>query len=48
MTNPFIQIDDEVRQMTDKEHEALIASGWTMEPKTPTQNADDTALEEEP
>jgi hypothetical protein len=48
MTNPFIQIDDEVRQMTDEEHEALIASGWTMEPKTPIHDTDDTAPEEEP
>ena len=38
MTNPLIQIDDEIREMTDEEHEALLATGWTMEPKdeTPT------------
>jgi hypothetical protein len=26
---PNIQIDDEVREMTDEEYEALLASGWT-------------------
>ena len=31
MTNPLIQIDDEIREMTDEEHEALLATGWTME-----------------
>jgi hypothetical protein len=35
MPNPFIQIDDLVREMTDEEHEALLATGWTMEHKTP-------------
>lgn len=29
MTRPNIQIDDEVREMTDEEYAALIASGWT-------------------
>jgi hypothetical protein len=29
---PNIQIDDEVREMTDEEYEALLASGWTSEP----------------
>lgn len=29
MTKPMIQIDDEVREMTDEEYEALLASGWT-------------------
>lgn len=28
---PNIQIDDEVREMTDEEYEALLASGWTEE-----------------
>lgn len=28
---PNIQIDDEVREMTDEEYEALLASGWTLE-----------------
>ena len=31
MTKPLIQIDDLVREMTDEEHEALLATGWTME-----------------
>ena len=26
---PNIQIDDEVREMTDEEYADLIASGWT-------------------
>ena len=36
MTNPKIQIDDEVREMTDEEYEALLATGWTMEPTDET------------
>ena len=36
MTNPKIQIDDEVREMTDEEHQALLATGWTMEPTDET------------
>lgn len=28
---PNIQIDDVVREMTDEEYEALLASGWTEE-----------------
>ena len=31
MTRPNIQIDDEVREMTEEEYEALLASGWTLE-----------------
>jgi hypothetical protein len=31
MTLPNIQIDDEVREMTEEEYEALLASGWTEE-----------------
>jgi hypothetical protein len=31
MTKPNIQIDDEVREMTEEEHEALLATGWTLE-----------------
>ena len=31
MTRPNIQIDDEVREMTEEEYEELIASGWTEE-----------------
>jgi hypothetical protein len=30
MSKPNIQIDDEVREMTDEEYEALLATGWTM------------------
>jgi hypothetical protein len=29
MPRPNIQIDDEVREMTDEEYAALIESGWT-------------------
>jgi len=29
MTNPLIQIDDEIREMTDEEYQALLDSGWT-------------------
>jgi hypothetical protein len=31
MTRPNIQIDDEVREMTEQEYEALLATGWTEE-----------------
>ena len=31
MTRPNIQIDDEVREMTEEEYEALLATGWTEE-----------------
>jgi hypothetical protein len=31
MNKPNIQIDDLVREMTDEEYEALLASGWTLE-----------------
>ena len=33
MSRPNIQIDDEVREMTQEEYDALIASGWTEEAK---------------
>jgi hypothetical protein len=33
MTRPNIQIGEEIREMTEEEYEALLASGWTMEPK---------------
>lgn len=29
MTRPNIQIDDEVREMTDEEYQDLLDSGWT-------------------
>ena len=35
MTYPNIQIDDEVREMTEEEYQALIASGWTEENTLP-------------
>ena len=31
MPRPNIQIDDEVREMTEAEYEALLATGWTLE-----------------
>ena len=34
MTKPNIQIDDEIREMTDEEYEALLATGWTPERET--------------
>lgn len=32
MTRPNIQIDDEVREMTEEEYADLLATGWTEEP----------------
>jgi hypothetical protein len=29
MTFPLIQIGDEIREMTQTEYDALVASGWT-------------------
>ena len=29
MTRPNIQIDDEVREMTEQEYADLLATGWT-------------------
>jgi hypothetical protein len=40
MSKPNIQIGDEVREMTDEEYEALLASGWTMESTDETPSAD--------
>jgi hypothetical protein len=40
MTNPNIQIGDEVREMTDEEHAALLATGWTMEVTDETPRPD--------
>ena len=31
MTRPNIQIDDEVREMTEEEYADLLALGWTEE-----------------
>jgi hypothetical protein len=36
MTKPNIQIDDEVREMTDEEYAALLATGWTETNETPS------------
>lgn len=46
---PLIQIDDEVREMTDEEYEALLASGWTLEPAPVDEpvTEEPPALEEE-
>jgi len=40
MTRPNIQIDDEVREMTQEEYEALLATGWTLEGTDETTTAD--------
>jgi hypothetical protein len=40
MSKPLIQIDDLIREMTDEEYEALLLTGWTMEPKDETPNSD--------
>lgn len=32
MSKPQIQIDDEIREMTDEEYQTLLDSGWTPEP----------------
>jgi hypothetical protein len=41
MSKPNIQIDDIVREMTDEEYEALLATGWTMETYNETPATDD-------
>ena len=40
MTKPNIQIDDEVREMTDEEYAELLATGWTMEGTDETPSPD--------
>jgi hypothetical protein len=40
MTNPYIQIDDLVREMTDEEYAELLATGWTMEATDETSSPD--------
>jgi hypothetical protein len=40
MNKPNIQIDDEVREMTDEEHADLLASGWTLEANHETPSPD--------
>ena len=40
MTRPNIQIDDEVREMTQEEYESLLATGWTLKGTDETPTAD--------
>jgi hypothetical protein len=40
ISKPNIQIGDEVREMSDEEYKALLASGWTMESTDETPSAD--------
>jgi hypothetical protein len=40
MKKPNKQIDDLVRELTDEEYEALLASGWTLEGTDETPSAD--------
>jgi hypothetical protein len=42
---PNIQIDNEVRPMTDEEYEALLASGWTPEGMTEPEPESTTPTE---
>jgi hypothetical protein len=35
MTYPMIQVDDEIREMTEEEYAELLATGWT--PNTPLE-----------
>jgi hypothetical protein len=37
MTRPLIQINDEIREMTEEEYEALLATGWTWESSEPSE-----------
>lgn len=36
MKRPNIQIDNEVREMTEQEYADLLESGWTLEPTDET------------
>lgn len=45
MPRPNIQIDDEVREMTEEEYTALLESGWTEE--TPGEHSASDTVEEE-
>ncbi len=40
MAKPNIQIDDEVREMTDEEYAELLATGWTLEGTDETLSPD--------
>jgi hypothetical protein len=44
MTNPLIQIDDEIREMTDEEYAELLARGWTLEGTNEASITDADAL----
>jgi hypothetical protein len=47
MTRPNIQIDDLVREMTEEEYEALLATGWTdVEPVVDEPVADEPVVDE--
>jgi hypothetical protein len=37
MTKPNIQIDDEIREMTDEEYAQLLADGWILEASEETE-----------
>jgi hypothetical protein len=41
MARPNIQIDNEVREMTEEEYSELLASGWTLEPQEPLHAGDE-------
>jgi hypothetical protein len=40
MSKPNIQIDELVREMTDEEYQALLATGWRLEGTYETPSAD--------
>jgi hypothetical protein len=40
MTRPLIQIDDQIREMTADEYEALLATSWTLEGTDETPSPD--------
>lgn len=46
MTRPNIQIDDEVREMTEEEYSELLASGWAEEGNDPL--VEETPVVDEP
>lgn len=37
---PKIQIDDEVREMTEEEYQELLATGWTLNAPSPDPAGD--------
>lgn len=43
MTRPKIQIDDEIREMTEEEYQTLLDSGWTPD-ETPLADPTSDAL----